>query len=282
MNKLTRITKNKGLFKIIALILCALVICGTLAACGSGGSTSKGAKMVGYWEATEVTADGETLTEDDIKTLKEMDLLCILYLSEDGKATLDLFGEIEETTWDIENATLTVDTINATLELKDDTLTFSDENNKVVFKKGDDSLAEKIESDRKSMAEADEGVSEGGENEVTSVEIDPQVTIADDEFVTVIATARVVDENGMAGIMFSITNNTDQTIGMHMEDDSTINGGTYENYFYACPNPGETVNEICAYDGLTSVDELVDIHSQLRVYEDEHFEELGIYDVEIP
>lgn len=282
MNKLTRIMKNKGLYKIIACILCTLIMCGMLTACGTGGSASKGAKMVGYWEATEVTADGETLTEDDIKTLKEMDLLCILYLSEDGKATLDLFGEIEETTWDIENATITVDTINANLELKDDTLTFSDENNKVVFKKGDDSLAEKIKADRKSMAEADEVVSEGGENEVTSVEIDPQVTIADDETTTITATARVVDENGMAGIMFSITNNTDQAIGMHMVDDSTVNGGTYENYFYASVQPGETVNEICAYDGLTSVDELTDIHAQLSVYETQYFEELAVYDVEIP
>lgn len=279
MNKHVKI---KGIGKIIALILCALIMCGMLTACGSGGSASKGAKMVGYWELTEATADGEELTADDIKTLKEMDLLFILHLSEDGKATFDSFGDVEEYTWDVEKATMTIDDVSGTLELSDDTLTYSDESNKFVFKKGDDSLAEKIEADRKSMAEADEGVSDGGENEVTSVEIDPQVTIADDEFVTVIATARVVDENGMAGIMFSITNNTDQTIGMLMEDDSTINGSTYENYFYACPNPGETVNEICAYDGLTSVDELVDIHSQLRVYEDEHFEELGIYDVEIP
>lgn len=279
MNKHVKI---KGIGKIIALILCALIMCGMLTACGSGGSASKGAKMVGYWELTEATADGEELTADDIKTLKEMDLLFILHLSEDGKATFDSFGDVEEYTWDVEKATMTIDDVSGTLELSDDTLTYSDESNKFVFKKGDDSLAEKIEADRKSMAEAEEGVSDSGENEVTSVEIDPQVTIADDEFVTVIATARVVDENGMAGIMFSITNNTDQTIGMLMEDDSTINGSTYENYFYACPNPGETVNEICAYDGLTSVDELVDIHSQLRVYEDEHFEELGIYDVEIP
>ncbi len=281
MNKHVKI---KGIGKIIALILCILITCGMLTACsGTGGSASKGAKMVGYWEVTEGSAEGEELTADDIKTLKEMGLPFILHLSEDGKATFDIFGDITDLTWDVENATLTIDGISGTLELSDDTLTYSDEsNNKFVFKKGDESLAEKIETDRKSQAEADEGVAEGSENEVTSVEIDPQITIVDDEVVTVIATARVVDENGMAGIMFSITNNTDQTIGMHMEDDSTINGSTYENYFYACPNPGETVNEICAYDGLTSVDELVDIHSQLRVYEDEHFEDLGMYDVDIP
>ena len=52
-----------------------------------------------------------------------------------------------------------------------------------------------------------------------------------------------------------------------MLDDSTVNGGTYENYFYGDVSPGETANEICAYDGLTSIDELKDIHAQLSVYE---------------
>ncbi len=274
--------RNKQLYRIIACILCAFLMCGILTACsGTGGSASKGAKMVGYWELTGGTSGGEELTADDIKTLKEMDLLFILYLSEDGKATFDSFGDVEDMTWDIENATLTVDDITGTLELSDDTLTYSDESdesNKFVFKKGDDSLAEKIETDRKSMEEGDAGTTV----ETQRVAIDPAVTIADDEVANITAVARVVDENGMGGIELAITNKSDERFASHTLDDATVNGGTYEIYYYAEVYAGETVNEVVAFDGVTTIDELKDINFTLTIYEVEYFNDLGVYEVSIP
>lgn len=276
---------KKKLNSLIAVALCALATCFVLVGCSpvSGG---KNAKMVGYWELVSGTSGGLEITEDDVKTMSEEGSQCILHLGDDGKATLDLFGDIEDAAWDMDKATVDFDDEDGILVLSGDSLTLSnrnDDDEKLVFKKGDDSLKEKIKKDRKSQEESNESadVASGNDAKTESVAIDPVVTIADDETATITATARVVDENGMAGIMFSITNNSEAKICMHMLDDSTVNGGTYENYFYGDVSPGETANEICAYDGLTSIDELKDIHAQLSVYDSKTFADIAIYDINI-
>ena len=187
---------KKKLNSLIAVALCALATCFVLVGCSpvSGG---KNAKMVGYWELVSGTSGGLEITEDDVKTMSEEGSQCILHLGDDGKATLDLFGDIEDAAWDMDKATVDFDDEDGILMLSGDSLTLSnrnDDDEKLVFKKGDDSLKEKIKKDRKSQEESNESadVASGNDAKTESVAIDPVVTIADDETATITATARVV------------------------------------------------------------------------------------------
>ena len=42
--------------------------------------------------------NGIELTEDDIQMMNDWGMKVVLYLGEDGKATLDLFGEVQDST----------------------------------------------------------------------------------------------------------------------------------------------------------------------------------------
>ena len=115
---------TKKYLSLVCCAICAIATCLALVACG-GGTAAKGAKMVGYWELVSGKADGTELTEDDIQMMNDWGMKVVLYLGEDGKATLDLFGEVQDSTWDIEKCTLGYDGETGTLELADDKLTFA-------------------------------------------------------------------------------------------------------------------------------------------------------------
>ena len=244
--------------------------------------------MVGYWELVSGKADGTELTEDDIQMMNDWGMKVVLYLGEDGKATLDLFGEVQDSTWDIEKCTLGYDGETGTLELADDKLTFAAEETSLVFKKGDDSLADQIKTDRESEKITDMGDPDDGDDGTTSsteaatVPIDPPVTIADDEIVTVVATDRAADEWGQVGIMLTLTNNSDRKIGMSIPNDScAVNGVMNDNWFYTAVLPGTSATKLCAFEGIDSIDELVNIQCQLDVYDDETYEDIASYPINI-
>ncbi len=268
--------KKKRLLSLISCALCAIAACALLVACGT--AAPKGKDMVGYWELTGGKANGEELTADDVEFMASLDVKLILHLAEDGAATIDMFGTVEDLTWDYENATMTYGGATGSFALSDGNLTFSDGgSNELVFKKGDDSLATKIENDRKAMEEGAAGTAV----ETQRVAIDPPVTIVDDEVATIAAVARVVDENGMGGIELAITNKTDERFASHTLDDASVNGGTYEIYYYAEVKAGETANEVAAFDGVTAIDELKDISFTLTIYETTAFQDLGVYDIAV-
>ncbi len=260
---------------LFATALCALA---TLVGCSSGsGGTS--ANMVGYWELTGGTSGGEEITENMVKAMADEDLRCILHLGEDGKATLDLFGDVEDGTWNADKSTAKFGDDKITLKLSGDSLTASGEDDEsLTFKKGKDSLAKKVKEDRKAMKEAEAGT----EVETERVALDSPITIADDEVATITAVARVVDENGMGGIELAITNKSGERFASHTLADASVNGGTYEIYYYADVNAGETANEVVAFDGVTTIDELKDINFTLTIYDTMTFNDLGVYEVNIP
>lgn len=278
---------TKKYLSLVCCAICAIATCLALVACG-GGKAAKGAKMVGYWELVSGKADGTELTEDDIQMMNDWGMKVVLYLGEDGKATLDLFGEVQDSTWDIEKCTLGYDGETGTLELADDKLTFAAEETSLVFKKGDDSLADQIKTDRESEKITDMGDPDDGDDGTTSsaeaatVPIDPPVTIADDEIVTVVATDRAADEWGQVGIMLTITNNSDRKIGMSIPNDScAVNGVMNDNWFYTAVLPGTSATKLCAFEGIDSIDELVNIQCQLDVYDDETYEDIASYPINI-
>ena len=264
---------KKRLTILFALALCAL---SALVGCSSG---SGGASMVGYWELTGGESGGEKLTENMVKAMADEDLHCILHLSDDGKAVLDLFGDVEDGTWNADKSTAKFGDDKMTLKLDGEKLTVAGEDDdKLVFKKGDDSLAKKVKKDRKAKKEGESGT----EVETQRVAIDPPVTIVDDEVANITAVARVVDENGMGGVELAITNKSGERFASHTLDDASVNGGTYEIYYYADVNAGETVNEVVAFDGVTTIDELKDINFTLTIYDTMTFNDLGVYDVNVP
>ena len=251
---------TKKFLSLVCCAICAIATCVALVACG-GGKAAKGAKMVGYWEFVSGKADGIELTEDDIQMMNDWGMKVVLYLGEDGKATLDLFGEVQDSTWDIEKCTLGFDGETGTLELADDKLTFAAGETSLVFKKGDDSLADQIKTDRESekityMGDPDDG-DDGttSSTEAVTVPIDPPVTIADDEIVTIVAT---------------IPN-----------DSCAVNGVMSDNWFYTAVLPGTSATKLCAFEGIDSVDDLVNIQCQLDVYDDETYEDIASYSINI-
>ncbi len=273
---------KKRLAALLTCALCAVTMC--LALVGCGGSASAGKAMVGYWELTGGTANGEKLTAEDVEFMSSLDVKFIIYLGEDGSAIIDTFGTVEDVTWDVNKATMVYSGETVTLKLSDETLTLTDGgSNELLFKKGDESLADKIEKDRKALEESAAGTEAeaGTESKTQRVAIDPPVALVDDEYATITAVARVVDENGMGGIELSITNKSDERFASHTLDDATVNGGTYLIYYYAEVKAGETANEVVAFDGVTSIDELKDIHFQLTIYETTKFADLGVYDINI-
>ncbi len=280
---------KKRIVSLLTCGLCALAMCLAIVGCSGGGSgggtTAKGANMVGYWELTGGKADGEELTEDDIKLMDELGLNFILHLADDGSATLDLFGAVEDLTWDKAGATLSYEGEKGTLELSGDTLTFTADGFSYIFKKGDDSLADKIEADRKAQETIDEGegITDGTDSGAVSTPIDPAVNIADDGYVTMDATAKATDDWGQAGITLAITNNSDKKLGIYAPDGSTaVDNVMQDCFFVTTVLPGASANEFLAFTDLTSVDDLKNIQLELLVYDVDTYEDLNTYTVTIP
>ncbi len=269
--------------RFVSLIICALCVFAAglaLVGCsGSGGSGTKASNLVGYWELVSGEAGGEELTEDDVKSMGELGVNFILYLGEDGTATIDLFGAVEDATWDADKATMTYDGETGDLKLSGDTLSYSVGEDALKFKKGDDGLADKIAEDRK----AQETSAEGSDAEAVSEAIDPALTIADDDNLTITATARAVDEYDQVGIVFTITNKTDREIGLMVSDDtSTVDGTARDSYFYASAAAGETTEAFCDFQEIDSIDNLVNVRAELLAYDASTYEDIATYEVDIP
>ena len=269
---------KKICLRMLVVALCTLALCFTLTACSGGGNAEAGKKMVGYWELESGKSSTEEISAEDVAFMKTIGVQFIVQLSEDGTGVIDVFGDVENITWDMNKATLSYDGATCNLKLDGDSLVMSDNSlGNLTFKKGDDTLKQKIEEDKKAL---EEGSSTTVKTE--SEAINPPVSVIDNETLTITAIERVVDENGMAGIKFSFTNHKSEgTINFCTTDDATISGKAYECYFYATVPAGETAEEVCAFDGLTKIDELKDIHLQFRAYDSMTFNDIEICNVDI-
>ncbi len=268
---------KKRFVSLFTCLFCVLAVGLALVGCSGGGSQAS--KLVGYWELSSGEAGGEEVTEDDIKALSDLGVNCILYLGEDGSATLDLFCAVEDATWDVDKCTMEYDGTTGKLKLSGDTLSYSVGEDVLKFKKGDDSLADKIEKDRK----AQETSAEGSDAETVSEAIDPAITIADDDIVTITATARATDEYGRSGFVLSITNKTDRTIGLMTSDGtSTVDGTARDSYFYTGVEEGQTVEAFCDFQEVDSIDLLVNVKAELLAYDASTYEEIATYELDIP
>lgn len=114
--------KTSGL---LAFVACAAALCLALVGCASAPKANPEEKFLGYWELVSGTAAGEELSEDDVSQLKDWGVNFIVHLDKDGRAEMDLFGQVDDTTWDAEKATIKVDDEVADLKVDGDELVLS-------------------------------------------------------------------------------------------------------------------------------------------------------------
>ena len=121
--------KNK-IIKILAFCAVVATMAVVLAGCGNNAQAIKDA-YVGDWQITGMVENGQETTSEDLELMRSYGLDVTLNLSEDGKATLNLFGSDMTGTWEASSTTSGKMTLNeeaVDMTLKDGKLTFSQGN----------------------------------------------------------------------------------------------------------------------------------------------------------
>lgn len=126
---------------IVALMACVFALSLALVGCGGGGGGADAkAAWVGTWDLYEMEENGSVTSSDDIEMLKALGLDVYLDLGQDGKASLVLFGEAMDGTWEAKStteATFTMEGQTVSMAIADSKLTMEQNGSKLVFKKGE-------------------------------------------------------------------------------------------------------------------------------------------------
>ncbi len=268
---------------LLAFAVCVVAVCLTIAGCG-GTKANPEEKYLGYWELVSGTAAGERLSEDDVAQLKDWGVNFLVLLDTDGRAVTDLFGQVEDTTWDAGKATIALGDETGHLEVDGDTLTLSQGDDSLAFRRTED-RGNTIQADRDRMATEGEGeaLESGGEQGATAVPLDPAVTVADDDLVTITVTERAQDEWGSVGYTVELRNNSDRKLWVCVNSENTaVNGTMATTWFSSTLLAGTNATEFMQLIEVASIDGLVDVQTQFDVIDDETFETLRTYPVTIP
>ena len=139
----------------------AMLVAGMLAVClvlaGCGAADHKAA-FLGTWELCEMTEEGDVTNEDDLEMLKAFGLTVHLELSDDDTASMELFGEKMEGTWEATGkgeAKLSLDGYDATMVLEEEKLVMTQDGNQLKFRKYDPSADAEDDATDADAADAD-------------------------------------------------------------------------------------------------------------------------------
>lgn len=168
--------------RIVALFAMLAVACLVLVGCGGGAAGGEKAAFVGSWTLTSMTESGEEMTEADLKTLKDLGLEVTIKLDEDGKATLTLFGEAMEGTWETTGAAAAKfksDTSEADMVIENEQLKMEQDGSSLVFSKSDATAAASSVAEASSAAA--EPAQEATATDATDAEAAPETDEADAE-----------------------------------------------------------------------------------------------------
>lgn len=124
--------------KSIALVM-AMMFVFVLAGCGGGGS--KESAQVGSWKLVSFETGGQST---DLSQLEQMGMTGILTLTEDKKASLDLFGETMSGTWEADGDSGVALTFEGTTQkgtIASGKMTLEQDGDKLVFEKTTDAPA---------------------------------------------------------------------------------------------------------------------------------------------
>lgn len=98
----TKTMKRKSL---LAILVCCFALCVAMALAGCGDSKADYSKnFTGDWEISSMVDAEEDIDADTLDFMKAMGLNCTLTLKEDKTASIDLFGEVSEGTWEPKSA----------------------------------------------------------------------------------------------------------------------------------------------------------------------------------
>ena len=101
--------------------------------------TTKNSPMKGTWALSSMKdTDGKSVSAEDIKLLKSVGMYCTLTLSKNGKAKLDIFGDVMSGTWKAKSKSkgaITIDGDSVNMTLKGKTLTMANNGASLVFRK---------------------------------------------------------------------------------------------------------------------------------------------------
>ena len=150
-----------------------LTMCLALVGCGGGGGSAE-SKLIGYWELSGGTLEGEDLDDEFIQMMKDWDAHMIIHFAEDGKCEVDMFGDVCDATWDAKAKTMEWEGETVEFKLDGDTLSINDGSNHIEFKKGNSTdLASIIETDRSNMTRSGTDSTTNSDVEPAMIPLDP-------------------------------------------------------------------------------------------------------------
>ena len=158
---------------LIAAICFAFAMCMMLAGCGGGQGDPKEA-FSGTWDLLSLTQGDVETSEEDVKTLAALGMEVHLDLNEDGSAELDLFDDVKKGTWEVTAAsagTITLDGDAVDMIIEDETLSMTQGDTTLYFKKGE----------AKAASASGEAASEESDSEESADEDAAEDDSADDE-----------------------------------------------------------------------------------------------------
>lgn len=273
--------------RVSLLVASALALMLSFALVGCGGGEDYAANFQGTWKVCSIEGEDEGATDEDIAMLEDLGLIVLLNLNEDKSASLDVFGDIEEGTWEAKSATecsVTIDGDTITGTLADGKLTLADDYASMTFVKLEGAEAEAAAAASAAAAAEAEAAAAPPNDEVIVDENFAAVTLVDDEVCTITATGKMTDEWGDSGYVVDVVNKTDATIFVSFIPGSTVNGAQHDFWGSATVKPGETKTDAFLYsDGteITSLEALVNVKGTIEVCDDATLDVLGSYEVEL-
>ena len=115
--------------KTASIILTFLFVL-TLASCASMKK-----KIVGTYELTKAEGSGISITEQQLQAAKLLGMTATLEVRSDGTATLDVFGEKTELTYNLDKMVFTNDGDDAKFTFDGKTIVISEDDTRMEFKK---------------------------------------------------------------------------------------------------------------------------------------------------
>ncbi len=111
-----------------------LLASGMGACASSAGATDA---CVGEWDLVAMSAQGQSVSAEELAEFEDMGLRIYLQVEEDGSAVLSFFGEDEEGTWvgTAGGCTLTMSDESVTAQVVDGLLTIEQDGAEITFSK---------------------------------------------------------------------------------------------------------------------------------------------------
>ena len=184
--------------------------------------------FIGTWEMKRMEESGEVISEEDVEYMASSGMTVYLELNEDGSATLEMFGEPYEGTWEAESdhaAALTLDgsTYVLTLDGRRMTLEQAGSDTKMEFEQIDPDDKVEPEPEEQSGTSSTSGQSDNGEVDPAVREFCDSYEAFIDEYVAFMQRYNNASTNDQAAMMNDYLNMMTR-LGEMMEKEEVFSG----------------------------------------------------------